>query len=194
MMSDDTRYAECFLPTAHGKFRCIVFRFDNEEHVALCLGDYAQEPTLVRVHSECLTGEVFGSLRCDCLPQFDHALQQIADHGSGVLVYLRQEGRGIGLGNKIRAYSLQDQGKDTADANVMLGFNVDERTYDIAAKILLNLGIKNIQIMTNNPEKIKSLEQSGIVVTKQIPHWIQTTEHNAYYIKTKKIKMGHINP
>ena len=198
-MSSLTRYAESRLPTPHGDFRLVVYRPDPsrtdptaEEHVAMVMGDVAGEDVLTRVHSSCFTGEVLGSQRCDCRAQLDAALARIAREGRGVLVYLLQEGRGIGLGNKVRAYALQDEGHDTVDANLQLGFDADLRSYDLAAGILGELGVTSVRLMTNNPDKIAGLERAGVRVTAQEPHWVETTEHAADYLAVKKTKMGHI--
>jgi len=191
-----TRYAESRLPTAHGDFRLVVYRPDpqkaDEEHVAMVIGDVAGEDVLTRVHSSCFTGEVLGSQRCDCRAQLDAALARIAEEGRGVLVYLLQEGRGIGLGNKVRAYALQDEGHDTVDANLQLGFDADLRGYDLAAGILQELGVLSVRLMTNNPDKIAGLERAGIRVIAHESHWVETTEHAADYLAVKKTKMGHI--
>jgi GTP cyclohydrolase II len=195
-MSSLTRYAESRLPTPHGEFRLVVYRPDprraEEEHVAMVIGDVRGEDVLTRVHSSCFTGEVLGSQRCDCRAQLDAALARIAAEGRGVLVYLLQEGRGIGLGNKVRAYALQDEGHDTVDANLQLGFDADLRGYDLAAGILAELGVLSVRLMTNNPDKIAGLERAGIRVTTQESHWVETTEHAADYLAVKKTKMGHI--
>jgi len=146
---------------------------------------------MVRLHSECLTGDAFGSMRCDCGEQLKSALQRIAEHGCGALVYLRQEGRGIGLGNKIRAYELQDDGMDTVDANHQLGFPADARVYDTAALMLKSIGATHIRLMTNNPDKVEGLKSLGINVVEQLPHQVQMHEHNANYLQTKADRMGH---
>lgn len=192
------RYSESRLPTAKGVFRLVVYRepqraAGNEpaEHVAMVMGDVAGEAVLTRVHSSCFTGEVLGSLRCDCRDQLDAALGRIAAEGRGVLVYLVQEGRGIGLGNKVRAYALQDEGVDTVDANLQLGFDADHRSYDLAASILRDLGAASVRLMTNNPAKIAGLEQAGLPVTAE-PHWVGVTEHATDYVEVKKAKMGHL--
>jgi GTP cyclohydrolase II len=196
-----TRYAEARLPTPHGEFRLVVYRTaapaagaggPPEEHVAMVLGEVAGADVLVRVHSSCFTGEVLGSQRCDCRAQLDAALARIGQEGRGVLVYLVQEGRGIGLGNKVRAYALQDDGHDTVDANLQLGFDADPRSYDLAAGILAELGVASVRLMTNNPGKIRGLEQAGVPVTAQESHWVEATEHAASYLAAKKSKMGHI--
>lgn len=189
------REASCLLPTKYGEFKLIGYRnkINNEHHVALVLGNILEdESVLVRVHSECLTGDAFGSLRCDCGQQYDAAMKAIAEKKSGVLIYMRQEGRGIGLLNKIKAYNLQDLGHDTAEANLMLGFKIDERSYGIGAQILLDLGIKKIDLMTNNPKKLLGLSGFGIEILNRIPIQINHNEQNEYYLKTKKEKMGHL--
>jgi GTP cyclohydrolase II len=170
-----------------------VFRAaDGEEHVALVVGAFAGKPPLVRLHSECLTGDVFGSLKCDCGPQLKEALRLIAAAGGGVLLYLRQEGRGIGIANKIRAYALQDRGFDTVDANLRLGFADDERGYEQAAAILRALGIREVRLLTNNPAKVEGLEQAGIAVAERVGHHMPANPHNADYLETKRSKSGHI--
>ena len=186
--------ADAKLPTLHGDFKMIgyVNKMTGEHHVALVKGDLSQEaPVLVRVHSECLTGEAFGSMRCDCGPQLDKALEMIEKEGRGVLLYMRQEGRGIGMINKIKAYHLQDQGMDTLEADHALGFSGDLRTYGIGAQILKDLGVKKMHLMTNNPKKIKGLDGFGLSVEKRIPLEIKSHSHNHQYLKTKKDKMGH---
>lgn len=183
------------LPTKYGKFRIhgYVNRLNGEHHVALTMGDVGDgRPVLVRVHSECLTGDVFGSAKCDCGDQFDAAMRMIAAEGRGIMVYLRQEGRGIGLINKLKAYALQDQGMDTVEANVALGFPPDMRDYTVGAEMLIDLGAKRLRLMTNNPEKISGLEKYGIEIVGRVP--IETKHKSASdaYMKTKKVKMGHI--
>ena len=165
---------------------------DGQEHVALVVGAFAGKPPLVRLHSECLTGDVFGSLKCDCGPQLKEALHIIGEAGGGVLLYLRQEGRGIGLINKIRAYSLQDRGLDTVDANQRLGFADDERDYGHAAAMLHALGIDEVRLLTNNPDKVKSLEAAGIKVAERVTHQMPANPHNADYLATKRKKSGHL--
>lgn len=199
------RYSEARLPTPHGEFRLVVYRtgeaaglgasavgLGSEEHVAMVFGDVRGASVLARVHSSCFTGEVLGSMRCDCRAQLDAALERIAREGRGVIVYLVQEGRGIGLGNKVRAYQLQDAGADTVDANLQLGFDADLRSYDIAAGILSDLGVTSVRLMTNNPDKIQGLERAGMSVEAQEPHWVGATEHSASYLAAKKAKLGHL--
>ena len=171
-----------------------VFRAaDGEEHVALIVGAFSGKPPLVRLHSECLTGDVFGSLKCDCGPQLKEALRLIATAGGGVLLYLRQEGRGIGIANKIRAYALQDRGLDTVDANLRLGFADDERDYEQAAAILRSLGIGEVRLLTNNPAKVAGLEQAGIRVAERVGHHMPVNPHNADYLATKRSRSGHLS-
>ena len=165
---------------------------DGQEHVALVVGAFAGKPPLVRLHSECLTGDVFGSLKCDCGPQLREALHIIGKEGGGVLLYLRQEGRGIGLANKLRAYSLQDRGLDTVDANRRLGFADDERDYGDAAAMLRALGIDRVRLLTNNPQKVQGLDAAGIEVTERVAHQMPANPHNADYLATKRRKSGHL--
>ena len=199
------RYSEARLPNPNGEFRVFVYRTGKpagegatavgvgaEEHVAMVLGDVRGGDVLTRVHSSCFTGEVLGSLRCDCRAQLDAALERIGREGRGVLVYLVQEGRGIGLGNKVRAYELQDAGADTVDANLQLGFDADLRSYDLAAGILADLGVTSIRVMTNNPRKIQGLERAGVIVGAHESHWVGSTEHSAEYLAAKKAKLGHL--
>ena len=170
-----------------------VFRAsDGEEHVALVVGAFGGKPPLVRLHSECLTGDVFGSLKCDCGPQLKEALRLIGDAGGGVLLYLRQEGRGIGIANKIRAYALQDRGFDTVEANLRLGFSDDERDYEQAAAILRGLGIDEVRLLTNNPAKVEGLDRSGIRVVERVGHHMPANPHNADYLAAKREKSGHL--
>lgn len=200
------RYSEASLPTQHGEFRVVIYRtgqpggqsatalgVEFEEHIAMVLGDVTGPAVLTRVHSSCFTGEVLGSLRCDCRAQLDAALESIGRQGRGVVVYLVQEGRGIGLGNKIRAYQLQDAGKDTVDANLELGFDADHRSYDLAAEILADLGVASVRLMTNNPAKRKGLEDAGVVVEEMVAHRAGATEHNADYLAAKRAKLGHLH-
>ena len=189
------RAADAKMPTVHGNFKMVGYEntLNGEHHVALVKGDVTTgEPVLVRVHSECLTGEAFGSMRCDCGPQLEKALKMIEDAGRGVLLYMRQEGRGIGLINKIRAYHLQDDGLNTLEADHALGFEGDLRTYGVGAQILKDLGIKKMHLLTNNPRKISGLEGFGLTVEKRIPIEIKSHSHNHDYLKTKKEKMGHL--
>ncbi|MHB8125839.1 MAG: bifunctional 3,4-dihydroxy-2-butanone-4-phosphate synthase/GTP cyclohydrolase II [Desulfitobacteriaceae bacterium] len=182
------------LPTDHGDFQAVGYRslLDNKEHLALVMGQIDNdEPVLVRVHSECLTGDVFHSHRCDCGDQLSAALEQIGREGRGVLLYMRQEGRGIGLMNKLKAYKLQEQGQDTVEANITLGFPADLRDYGVGAQILVDLGIKNVHLMTNNPRKIVGLDGYGLRVSKRIPIEIASRPENEYYLNTKKSKLGH---
>jgi GTP cyclohydrolase II len=164
----------------------------DEEHVAMVLGDVTGADVLARVHSSCFTGEVLHSLRCDCRAQLDAALEKIGREGRGIVVYLVQEGRGIGLGNKVRAYELQDQGKDTVEANLELGFEADSRSYDLAAGILRDLGVTSVRLMTNNPAKRRGLEEAGLHVAALEAHRVGATEHNAHYLEAKREKMGHL--
>lgn len=189
------RYAEADLPTQRGTFRTIVFRDKRtgNEHLALVTGDVeGRESVPVRVHSECLTGEVFGSLKCDCRQQLERAMEYISQAGYGVILYLRQEGRGIGLGNKIKAYALQASGMDTYEANRKLGFPDDLRTYDVAAEILRMLGVLSVDLMTNNPLKIAGLVDEGIPVRRRIPSRTAHNAHNADYLKAKRDRSGHL--
>jgi 3,4-dihydroxy 2-butanone 4-phosphate synthase/GTP cyclohydrolase II len=189
-----TRVAQASLPTAHGIFRVHAYesRIDAETHVALVCGEVGKgEDVLVRVHSKCLTGDVFHSTRCDCGPQLDAAMQRIAKQGRGVLLYLNQEGRGIGLGNKIRAYELQDRGLDTVEANERLGFKPDQRDYGIGAQILRDLGVRTMRLLTNNPRKFIGLEGYGLSVVESVPLEVSATEFTRRYLKTKKDKLGH---
>jgi GTP cyclohydrolase II len=183
------------LPTRHGQFLIHAFedRQTGQEHVALSMGDIGDgEPVLMRVHSECLTGDGFGSLRCDCGPQLEAAMAKVAAEGRGVILYLRQEGRGIGLVNKVRAYHLQDQGADTVEANEQLGFAPDLREYSMCEDMLRHLGVARVRLMTNNPLKVEALEKHGIVVAERVPLLTGRNPHNDQYLDTKQEKMGHL--
>lgn len=194
------RYAEADAPTEYGVVHAVVYRVGGgaapEEHVALVVGDVGEAavgdaPVLVRVHSECWTGEVMRSLKCDCRDQLDKAMRAISAAGRGVVVYLRQEGRGIGLGNKVRAYALQQNGVDTVDANRILGFADDARRYDVAAAILRDLGVRRVALMTNNPGKVQGLAAGGIEVAERVALKSEPNEYNAEYLAVKARKMGH---
>ncbi len=189
------RAAEATLPTRYGVFHTISYTspYDPNDAIALVMGEpSADEPVLVRVHSECLTGDVFGSLRCDCRAQLEQAMEGIATAGQGVILYLRQEGRGIGLHNKLRAYALQEQGFDTVEANEQLGFAADLRDYGIGAQILVDLGLRRIRLMTNNPKKVIGLQGYGLVIVEQVPLQTTPTPYNVSYLRTKREKLGHL--
>jgi 3,4-dihydroxy 2-butanone 4-phosphate synthase/GTP cyclohydrolase II len=187
--------AEARMPTKYGEFRAFAYKspYDPGEHVALTIGHWEpDEPVLTRIHSECLTGDVFGSMRCDCGEQLQLALKRLGQEGKGVLVYMRHEGRGIGLHNKLRAYSLQDDGADTVDANIMLGFPSDNRHYGVGAKILADLGIRKVRLLTNNPKKLIGLYGSEVEVVERVHMEVTVNEENRGYLETKRLRMGHI--
>ncbi|HIM38193.1 MAG TPA: bifunctional 3,4-dihydroxy-2-butanone-4-phosphate synthase/GTP cyclohydrolase II [Dehalococcoidia bacterium] len=189
------RVAEARLPTKYGNFKAIAYKseVDVGEHIALTIGEWTKdEPVLVRVHSECLTGDVFGSMRCDCGEQIELALKTLAEEGTGVFLYMRQEGRGIGLHNKIKAYSLQDSGLDTVEANTTLGFEPDLRHYGVGAQILQDLGIKKLRLLTNNPRKVVGLSGFDLEIVERVPVEASVTDENRVYMMTKKARMGHI--
>ena len=189
------RYAEALVPTRVGSLRVFVYRDEEDgdkEHVALVAGEPAGDDVLARVHSECWTGETLGSLKCDCREQLEGALEAIVAAGRGVVVYLRQEGRGIGLGNKIRAYALQEKGADTVEANEALGFAADLRSYEVAARILADLGVRSVALMTNNSEKLTGLEAAGVKIARRVPHWVASSEFNRDYLEVKRVKLGHL--
>lgn len=187
-----TLMAQARVPTEHGTFTMKLFKEapSGVEHVALVMGD-VQGTALVRVHSECMTGDVFGSLRCDCGPQLHFALDEIGKQGSGVVLYLRQEGRGIGLINKLKAYALQDEGLDTVEANLRLGFPADLRNFEVAAQMLSQLGVDAVRLMTNNPRKVATLEKHGVKVVERVPVQSPSQSENHHYLATKALKLGH---
>ena len=190
-----SRVADVDMPTRFGDFRAVGFKnkLDDKTHVAMIKGEIeGKDDVLVRVHSECLTGDALGSLRCDCREQLIAALREIEEEGEGVVLYMRQEGRGIGLANKLKAYQLQDEGKDTVEANIELGFEEDMRDYGVGAQILVDLGLSTIRLMTNNPKKIVGLEGYGLEITERVPHQIEANQVNKDYLETKKEKMGHL--
>ena len=195
-MNSKLRFIETSkLPTDIGEFTVHAFtnEVEKKDHLAICMGDLlTDEPVLSRIHSQCITGESFFSMRCDCRFQLTESLKQIANAGRGVVFYLQQEGRGIGLSNKIKAYSLQDKGLDTVEANHQLGFKDDERTYENIADMVKYLAIKRLDLMTNNPKKIKALEDMGIEVNQRVPIFSDTNKYNEKYISTKKSKLGHL--
>ena len=189
------RVAEARLPTKYGEFKAIAYRsqVDPGEHIAMTIGTWnADQPVLVRIHSECLTGDVFGSLRCDCGEQIEMALTILGKEGAGVFLYMRQEGRGIGLHNKIKAYSLQDGGLDTIEANNKLGFEADLRHYGIGAQILQDLGVKKLRLLTNNPRKVSGISGFDLEIVERVPVEASVTDENRDYMRTKKVRMGHI--
>lgn len=190
-----TRMTSTRIPTKHGDFQLCYYTntIDDKEHLAFCVGDLSSaDSVLVRVHSECFTGDVMGSLRCDCGEQLDQSMARVAEAGAGVVLYMRQEGRGIGLLEKMRAYNLQDQGYDTVDANLMLGHGADERDYSLAALILHDLEVASVRLMTNNPAKIRALEAAGITVAERVALEVTANTDNAGYLSTKAERMDHI--
>lgn len=189
------RVATANLPTETGDFKIAGYRslISDEEFVVLYKGELRPDvPTLVRIHSQCLTGDVFGSIKCDCGPQLHKAMQMIEDEGRGAIVYQQQEGRGIGIINKIRAYALQDEGADTVEANEKLGFEVDAREYQQCAEILFDLGLCKVKVISNNPDKLTALEEAGLTIVERIPIEIKTNDPAAHYLRTKKEKLGHL--
>ncbi len=194
-MSMVLRYSECRLPTEYGAFQVIAYREEGNpnEHLAIVHGDVAgKRDVLARAHSECFTGEILHSLKCDCREQLDLAFRRIAEADCGVVLYLRQEGRGIGLGDKLRVYAMQQQGYDTVDANRVLGFKDDLRRYDMAAAMLEDLGVESIALMTNNPAKVEGLRRDGVIVTRRVPHLVEPHALNRGYLETKRERMGHV--
>ena len=197
-MSETTQFITARLPTRYGEFRISALpptdASGDKEHVVLAMGDLAAPgpAPLLRLHSECLTGDALHSLRCDCGFQLEAALSMIAAEGRGVILYLRQEGRGIGLVNKLRAYALQDQGQDTVEANVSLGFGPDQRNYDEAVQLLKALGVSTVRLMTNNPRKVQALTDAGITVTERVPMKFGANPHNFRYLEAKSTKLGHL--
>ena len=190
------RYSEANVPTEYGTFRVVVYREHRgpgafDEHVAMVMGDVRGQDVLVRVHSECLTGEVMHSLKCDCREQLDRGMRAVAAEKRGVVMYLRQEGRGIGLGDKIRAYALQERGADTVDANRLLGLPDDARRYHVAAFMACDLGIESMQLLTNNPDKVRKIRAEGIPVRQRLPVYIAPNPHSVGYLLTKSRRMGH---
>ena len=199
------RYAESQIPTVHGDLKLVVYRIlpvdsaspplivsMQDEHLAIVIGEVSGgEQVPCRVHSECWTGESIGSLKCDCRAQLDSALESMVRIGRGVVVYLRQEGRGIGLGNKVRAYALQNDGMDTVEANTALGFLPDLRSYEIAAQILKDQQVRSVALYTNNPDKLRELQAAGVAVSERVPHWVSSHEWNSEYLAVKRAKLGH---
>ena len=200
MPSTVRQVASADFPTRWGKFRILGFRGDfgvnnpqlGEDAVALVMGDVHSSPPLVRIHSQCLTGDVFGSLRCDCRQQLEMALSMIAQQNAGILIYEQQEGRGIGLMAKLQAYELQDQGLDTVEANEHLGFKADQREFTLPVEILKALGVSRVRLLSNNPDKVAALENGEIVVTERVPCEVASSTHSEDYLKTKKEKLGHL--
>lgn len=189
------RVATANLPTKRGSFKIAGYRslISDEEFVVLYKGEMERDvPTLVRIHSQCLTGDVFGSIKCDCGPQLHRAMEMIEAEGRGAIVYQQQEGRGIGIINKIRAYALQDEGADTVEANEQLGFEVDAREYQQCAEILFDLGLCKVRVISNNPDKLKALENAGLTITERIPIEVKSEQPAAHYLRTKKEKLGHL--
>lgn len=194
-MSPVDRYSEAVVPTEYGPYQVVVYRErgTTNEHCAFVRGDVrGHEGLLVRVHSECMTGEVLHSLKCDCREQLDYALRRVSREERGAVLYLRQEGRGIGLGNKIRAYALQAEGVDTVDANLRLGFPADARRYGVATQMLMDLGVLSVVLLTNNPEKVRALQADGVAVDRREPVAIEPNDHNRGYLDTKRARMGHL--
>ncbi|MEY4582618.1 MAG: hypothetical protein RL701_7321 [Pseudomonadota bacterium] len=191
-----SRYSEADVPTEYGTFRIVVYRDSSDpniEHCAIVKGDVrGAQDLLIRVHSECFTGEALHSLKCDCREQLDQALTVISEKNRGAVLYLRQEGRGIGLGNKIRAYALQQQGVDTVDANLRLGFAADARQYHVATAMLQDLGVVSVAVLTNNPAKVEALRADGVKVTSRVPMDVMANQHNQGYLDTKRQRMGHL--
>jgi GTP cyclohydrolase II len=196
--SSAKQLASADFPTRWGQFRIYGFRLEPaqngkpEEAVALVMGDIQSSPPLVRIHSQCLTGDVFGSLRCDCRQQLELALSMIAGEGAGILIYEQQEGRGIGLMPKLQAYELQDSGLDTVEANEQLGFKADHREFALPAEILKSLGVRNVRLLSNNPEKVAALERAGITVSDRVPCEVASSAHSEDYLRTKREKLGHL--
>ena len=190
-----TLVAEATLPSRFGTFRIVAFEnaHDGKEHVAITKGDVrGKSNVLCRIHSECLTGDALGSLRCDCRDQLEHALKRLEAEGEGIILYMRQEGRGIGLANKIRAYELQDSGLDTVEANVALGFRDDERDYGICSAMLRLLDVDSVRLMTNNPRKVSQLSSYGVDVSERVEHQLPSNPHNVHYLRTKATRSGHL--